>query len=54
MGHSEYDPVAKERRPCNAGPKTLGAKRALKAQQTWAIRFWLDRERRMRHWGLHT
>jgi hypothetical protein len=36
MGHSEYDPVAKERRPWNAGRK-LGAKRALKAQQVWAI-----------------
>jgi hypothetical protein len=38
MGHSEYDPVATERRPWNAGRK-LGAKRALKAQQVWAIRF---------------
>ena len=47
MGHSEYDPIAKERRPWNAGRK-LGAKRALKAQQVWAIRFWLDRERRLR------
>jgi hypothetical protein len=47
MGHSEYDPVAKEQRPWNAGRK-LGAKRALKAQQVWAIRFWLDRERRLR------
>jgi hypothetical protein len=26
----------------------VGAKRALKAQQVWAIRFWLDRERRLR------
>lgn len=26
----------------------LGAKRALKPQQIWAIRFWLDRERRLR------
>jgi hypothetical protein len=32
MGHSEYDPVAEERRPWNAGRK-LGAKRALKPQQ---------------------
>jgi hypothetical protein len=40
MGHSEYDPVAKERRPWNAGRK-LGAKRALTAQQVWAIRFGL-------------
>jgi hypothetical protein len=47
MGHSQYDPVAKERRPWNAGRK-LGAKRALKAQQVWAIRFWLDREHRLR------
>jgi hypothetical protein len=47
MGHSEYDPVAKERRLWNAGRK-LGAKRALKAQQVWAIRFWLERERRLR------
>jgi integrase len=47
MGHSEYDPAAKERRPWNAGRK-LGAKRALKPQQVWAIRFWLDHERRLR------
>lgn len=47
MGHSEYDPGARERRPWNAGRK-IGAKRALKPQQVWAIRFWLDRERRVR------
>lgn len=47
MGRSEYDPGAKDRRPWNAGKK-LGAKRALKPQQVWAIRFWLDRERRLR------
>jgi integrase len=47
MGHSEYDPSAKDRRPWNADRK-LGAKRALKPQQVWAIRFWLDRERRLR------
>ncbi|HEY8005903.1 MAG TPA: tyrosine-type recombinase/integrase [Methylocella sp.] len=47
MGHSQYDPGAKERRPWNAGRK-LGGKRALKPQQVWAIRFWLDRERRLR------
>jgi site-specific recombinase XerC len=45
--HSEYDPSAKDRRPWNADRK-LGAKRALKPQQVWAIRFWLDRERRLR------
>jgi len=26
----------------------VGAKRALKPQQVWAIRFWLDREQRIR------
>jgi hypothetical protein len=47
MGHSEYDPGANERRPWNAGRK-LGGKRPLKPQQVWAIRFWLDREHRLR------
>jgi hypothetical protein len=47
MGHSEYDPAVKERRPWNVG-RMVGAKRALKPQQVWAIRFWLDRERRIR------
>jgi integrase len=32
--------------PWNAGRK-LGTKRALKPQQVWAIRFWLDREQRL-------
>ncbi|CAA7627288.1 tyrosine-type recombinase/integrase [Magnetospirillum sp. SS-4] len=44
MGHSEYDPGAKA---WNAGRK-IGAKRALKPQQVWAIRFWLDQNRRLR------
>ncbi|HLO76129.1 MAG TPA: tyrosine-type recombinase/integrase [Magnetospirillum sp.] len=47
MGRSEYDPCAKDQRPWNAGRK-IGAKRALKPQQVWAIRFWLDREQRLR------
>ena len=47
MGHSQHDPDYKNRRPWNAGRK-LGAKRALKPQQVWAIRFWLDGERRVR------
>ena len=47
MGHSEYHPATAERRPWNAARK-LGAKRAFKAQQVWAIRFFLDRERRLR------
>src|ERR1700678_2495565 len=47
MGHSEFDPAAKDRRAWNVGRK-VGSKRALKPQQVWAIRFWLDREGRLR------
>ena len=47
MGHSEFDPATRERRPWNAG-RIVGAHRALKPQQVWAIRFWLDRKRRVR------
>jgi len=47
MGQSEFDPSARDRRPWNAGRK-IGGKRALKPQQVWAIRFWLDHERRLR------
>jgi hypothetical protein len=47
MGHSEYDPGFSDRSPWSAGRK-LGAKRALKPQQVWAIRLWLNQERRVR------
>jgi integrase len=47
MGNSEYDPAFVDRRPWNEGRK-LGAKRALKPQQVWAIRFRLDGKRRVR------
>lgn len=47
MGQSEYDPGAGERPAWNLGRK-LGAKRALQPKQVWAIRFWLDQERRLR------
>lgn len=47
MGHSEFDPAGQERRPWNAG-RMVGAKKALKPQQVWAIRFWLDSKGRMR------
>ena len=47
MGMSEFDPSASERRPWNAG-RNVGAKRALKPRQVWAIRFFLDQHRRMR------
>lgn len=47
MGHLEYDPGGKDRRPWNAG-RIVGAKRAPKIQQVWAIRFWLANECRLR------
>ncbi|HEV2898823.1 MAG TPA: tyrosine-type recombinase/integrase [Pseudaminobacter sp.] len=47
MGRSQYDPAVQERRAWNAGRK-VGAKRALKPRQIWAIRFFLDREHRLR------
>ena len=47
MGQSKHDPGAKGKPAWNAGRK-LGAKRALKPQQIWAIRFWLDSKKRMR------
>jgi integrase len=47
MGISQYDPAAKARPAWNAG-KQVGAKRALKVKQIWLIRFFLDREGRMR------
>lgn len=47
MGHSMYDPGQDHRPAWNAGHK-LGAKRPLKPKQVWAIRFWLERERRLR------
>ena len=47
MGMSEFDPTACERRPWNAGRK-IGAKRALKPRQVWAIRFFLDQHQRLR------
>jgi len=47
MGHSLYDPTASDRRAWNAGKK-VGTKRPLKPRQVWAIRFFLDREQRLR------
>lgn len=47
MGLSEFDPAARERVPWNAGRK-VGAKRALKPRQIWAIRFFLDQHGRIR------
>ena len=47
MGRSEFDPTVTDRRVWNAGIK-VGAKRALKPKQVWAIRFFLDQHRRLR------
>jgi integrase len=47
MGKAEFDPVAREIRGWNAGRK-VGAKRALKPRQVWAIRFFHDQHRRHR------
>jgi integrase len=47
MGISRYDPTAKGRPAWNAG-KQVGVKRPLKVKQIWLIRFFLDREGRMR------
>jgi integrase len=51
MGHSSLDPAFQELRPWNEG-RVLGAKRALKPQQVWAIRFWLDQHQRLRDQAL--
>jgi len=42
MGLSEFDPSARERVSWNAGRK-VGAKRALKPRQIWALRFGVSR-----------
>ena len=47
MGMSEYDPVAADVRPWNVGRK-VGAKRAFKPKQVWAVRFFLDQHKRLR------
>lgn len=49
MGSSEFDYLTV--RPWNAGGK-VGAKRPQKPRQIWAIRFHLDRERRLRDMAL--
>jgi hypothetical protein len=46
-GYCNVRPAAKGRPAWNVG-RQVGAKRALKPRQIWAIRFFLDREGRMR------
>lgn len=47
MGHSQFDDAGRQRADWNAG-KHVGTKRPLTQKQIWAIRFFLDRERRIR------
>jgi hypothetical protein len=47
MGYSQYDPAIQSRPAWNAG-KTVGTKRPLTQKQIWAVRFFLDREGRVR------
>lgn len=47
MGIALYDPAALCRPAWNAGQK-VGVKKPAKRRQIWEIRFFLDRERRMR------
>jgi integrase len=47
MGYSNYDPGQDCRPAWNLGRK-LGAKRPLQAKQVWAVRFWLERDGRLR------
>lgn len=47
MTYSHLDPVMQNRVAWNAD-KTVGTKRPLTQKQIWAIRFFLDREERLR------
>jgi hypothetical protein len=47
MGYSRYNAAARGCAAWNAG-KTVGTKRPLTQKQIWAIRFFLDREGRVR------
>ncbi len=47
MGHSAYDPAMQSRPAWNAG-RMVGTKRPLTQKQIWAVRFFLDREGRLR------
>lgn len=47
MGYSRYDPAMQSRPAWNAG-KMVGTKRPLTQKQIWAVRFFLEREGRLR------
>ena len=46
MGHSSFDPV--DTGPAWSAGRKLGAKRALKPKEIWAIRFMLDQASKVR------
>ena len=47
MGRAQFDPRYDDQRPWNAG-RLVGAKKAFKQKQVWAMRFFLDYEHRVR------
>ena len=47
MSRSQYDDASRQYAAWNAGKK-VGTKRPLTQKQIWAVRFFLDRERRIR------
>ena len=47
MTYSQFDPAAQNRVPWNFGAK-IGPKRPFNQKQIWTIRFFLDREKRIR------
>ncbi|WP_294018637.1 tyrosine-type recombinase/integrase [Sphingomonas sp.] len=47
VGYSKYDPAMQARPAWNAG-KSVGTKRPLTQKQIWAVRFFLEREGRLR------
>ena len=47
MGHTRYEPAYDGRKAWNAG-RMVGAKKALKPKDVWAIRFFLEHEGRLR------
>jgi len=47
MGNSQYEDASRERTAWNAGRK-VGTKRPLTQKQIWAVRFFLNRDGRIR------
>ena len=51
MTYSQFNPAAQNRAPWNFGAK-IGPRSQLNQKQIWAIRFFLDREKRIRERAL--